>query len=164
MVPDDLPAGRIPRGPTDGLASPITWPREPRVLIIDNDVTNVRVLERILRRFGLSAITSTTDPFSAVPLFCSEEPDLVLLDLHMPHLDGFAVLDALLPLIPPHDYLPILVLTGDDHSTTRERALRKGATDFLGKPFDLPTVILRVRNLLQTRLLHLTLKELRSRT
>ena len=85
-------------------------------------------------------------------------PDLVLLDLHMPHVDGIAVLDRLGEVIAADDYLPILVLTGDSTSAARERALSHGAHDFISKPLNRTEVQLRVRNLLQTRSLHLQRK------
>ena len=86
------------------------------------------------------------------------QPDLVLLDLHMPHVDGVAALDQLATVIPEDDYLPILILTGDNTSEAKEKALSHGAHDFLSKPLNRTEVQLRVRNLLQTRQLHLQLK------
>ena len=76
----------------------------------------------------------------------------------MPHLDGFKVMDQLRPLIPDAVYLPILVLTGDHDPVIRQRALAAGAKDFLSKPFELTEVLLRIHNLLETRFLHLALK------
>ncbi len=83
------------------------------------------------------------------------KPDLILLDLHMPHVDGFAFLERIKPLIGEGDYLPILVLTADITQEAKKRALSLGAKDFLTKPFDTTEVLLRVRNLLETRALHL---------
>jgi len=81
-------------------------------------------------------------------------PDLVVLDLHMPHMDGFQIMESIRPHIPPNEYLPILVITGDRDSLVRERALSVGARDFLNKPFDVSEVLLRIKNLLETRVLH----------
>jgi two-component system NtrC family sensor kinase len=93
-----------------------------------------------------------------VPVFLEFQPDLILLDLHMPHVDGITVMDQLGEVIAKDDYLPILVLTGDSTSAARERALSHGAHDFVSKPLNRTEVQLRVRNLLQTRSLHLQRK------
>src|SRR5689334_19978875 len=105
------------------------WSREPRILIIDDEEANVRVLERILAHAGLGGVATETDSRRAVSLVQSHAPDLVLLDLHMPGLDGFRVLEALRDRGAPDDYLPILVLTGDGQPTAKQQALAAGATD-----------------------------------
>jgi diguanylate cyclase (GGDEF)-like protein len=92
-------------------------------------------------------------------LFDDMKPDLVMLDLHMPHLDGFAVLELLRSRLGPNEYLPILVLTADTSRETKERALANGAMDFLTKPLERTEVLLRTRNLLETRHLHLSLRD-----
>jgi len=132
--------------------------RQSRILIVEDEGTNVRVLERLLQHDGYSALVATTDSREAVSLFREFEPDLVLLDLHMPHLDGFQVMEELRPLVPREEYLPILMLTGDLTPAVRERALSAGARDFLTKPFEATEVLLRIRNLLETRFLHRQLK------
>ncbi|HEU4628463.1 MAG TPA: HD domain-containing phosphohydrolase [Gemmatimonadaceae bacterium] len=134
------------------------WHREPRILFIDDEQANVRLVERLLARQGYRDVTSTTDPRMAVPLMQSVAPDLVLLDLHMPGVDGFAVLEALRHAAAGDDYVPVVVLTGDGAVEAKRRALALGATDFIAKPFDLDEIALRIRNLLQTRLLHLALQ------
>jgi two-component system NtrC family sensor kinase len=91
-------------------------------------------------------------------MFHEVRPDLILLDLHMPHVDGLAAMDQLATVIPQDDYLPILVLTGDNTSEAKEKALSHGAHDFLSKPLNRTEVQLRVKNLLETRHLHLQLK------
>ena len=91
-------------------------------------------------------------------VFQEFQPDLILLDLHMPHVDGLAAMDLLGSVIPADDYLPVLVLTGDATSQAKATALSRGAHDFLSKPLNRTEVQLRVRNLLQTRHLHLQLK------
>ena len=78
----------------------------------------------------------------------------MLLDLHMPVLDGVAVLERLAEVAAPHSYLPVLVLTGDSSQQARRRALSKGAKDFVTKPFEVDEVLLRIRNLLETKYLH----------
>jgi len=91
-------------------------------------------------------------------MYAEFQPDLILLDLHMPGLDGFGVMETLKPLIPPESYVPVLVLTADITSEAKQRALANGAKDFLAKPFDVTEVLLRIRNLLETRVLYLELQ------
>lgn len=131
---------------------------QARILIIDDQEPNVRVLDRLLRRAGYERLRATTDPKQGVALAVEFEPDLVLLDLHMPELDGFDVLDALRAAHPPDEYLPVLVLTGDETRQVKQRALAAGAKDFLTKPFQPTETLLRIRNLLETRLLHMELR------
>ncbi len=131
--------------------------RDARILIVDDEPANVLLLERILKRDGYQQVRSTTDARRALPLFQELEPDLVLLDLRMPHMDGFAVMEQLRPRIPMDAYLPILVLTADITPMAKEKALSGGAKDFLTKPLDATEVLLRIRNLLETRFLHLEL-------
>ncbi|OLD76687.1 MAG: hypothetical protein AUG87_07685 [Candidatus Rokubacteria bacterium 13_1_20CM_4_70_14] len=125
-----------------------------RILIVDDESANVRLLERVLEREGYTHLRSTTDARQALPLYTESRPDLVLLDLAMPHVDGFQILEQIKPLVPPKAYLPVLVLTADITMETKRRALESGAKDFLTKPFDQVEVLLRIRNLLETRLLH----------
>jgi response regulator RpfG family c-di-GMP phosphodiesterase len=129
-----------------------------RILIVDDQEANVLLLESLLLREGYNNLLTTTDPRECLVLFETFQPDLLLLDLHMPHLDGFQVMEQLRPLIPPHSYLPVLVLTADVTPEVKQRALARGASDFLTKPFDTTEVLLRLRNLLQTRQLHLQLE------
>ena len=130
-----------------------------KILIVDDQEPNILLLEAVLTEYGYSNLTSTTDSRQALSLFLEQQPDLVLLDLQMPNLDGFAVLDQIAPRIPPDTYLPILILTADVSSEAKRRALAAGAKDFLSKPFDVTEIVLRIRNLLQTRLLHLQLRQ-----
>ncbi|HEY4129218.1 MAG TPA: EAL domain-containing protein [Gemmatimonadaceae bacterium] len=130
-----------------------------RILIIDDEQPNVRLLERLLLTGGFSEVSGTTNPRDAVGMFDDLRPDLVMLDLHMPHMDGFAVLAALRERIPVGEYLPIVVLTADTTREAKERALSEGAKDFLTKPLERTEVLLRTRNLLETRFLHLALKD-----
>ncbi len=123
-----------------------------RILIIDDEPTNVRLAQVVLQQAGFTDIEGTTDPTQAVGLFQSYNPDIVLLDLHMPTLDGFAVMAQLRPLVPEGTFLPILVLTADITPPAKIQALASGAKDFLTKPFDRTEVLLRVSNLLETRL------------
>jgi signal transduction histidine kinase len=133
--------------------------RQARVLIVDDEPSNVRLLERILELNGAPAIRATTDSRETLSIALEFEPDIVLLDLHMPHLDGFAVMELLKSAIPADCYLPILVLTADITAETKRRAFLAGAKDFLTKPLDHSEVVLRMKNLLENRFLHLELQE-----
>jgi two-component system NtrC family sensor kinase len=123
-----------------------------RILIVDDEPTNVRLLERLLTQGGYANVRSTTDSREARRLYEEFQPDLILLDLMMPHLDGVAVMQQL--PIPAGGYVPILVLTADVTAQAKERALSAGAKDFLTKPFDRTEVLLRIENLLHTRSLY----------
>ena len=100
-----------------------------KILIVDDQESNVRLLERLLQQAGYTTLQSTTDSRLVLPLFTEFRPDLILLDLMMPHLDGFAVMQALKVHIPAEDYLPILVLTADMSPDAKRQALQGGATD-----------------------------------
>jgi putative two-component system response regulator len=132
--------------------------RDARVLLVDDQELNLRVLKQTLERAGLGNITVTTDPFAVAPLVALHTPDLIVVDLHMPYLDGFAVMEGLRPQLDDAGYLPVLVLTADVTDEARRRALESGARDFLTKPIDPIEVILRTRNLLETRMLYLELE------
>ena len=130
-----------------------------RILIVDDEPSNVRLLERILEMSHAGAIRSTTDSREALPILLEFQPDIVLLDLNMPHLDGFAVMQQMKSAIGPEEYLPVLVLTADITPETKRRALGVGAKDFVTKPLDHTEVLLRIQNLLENRFLHLELRE-----
>jgi signal transduction histidine kinase len=129
------------------------------VLVIDDELPNVRLLERIVRRAGCRNCVSTTDSREALALFAEHEPDVILTDWLMPHHDGSAVIEQIRDAIGSEDYVPIVVLTADVNQATRRRALAVGATEFLTKPFDQLEVLLRVDNLLATRFAHLKVQE-----
>jgi putative two-component system response regulator len=128
------------------------------ILIVDDEPVNVLLLERILEESGFTSVFSTTDSTQTLALYKNLQPDLILLDLSMPFLDGFAVMEKLRENTLPGDYMPILVLTADITNETKQRALSSGAMDFLTKPFDVSEVLLRIKNLLHTRLLHLQIR------
>lgn len=124
------------------------------ILIIDDQPMNIRVLERTLRSLGgYSCITGVSDSRQALEEVATLQPDLIMLDLHMPHLDGYELLEQLKAHIGT-TILPIVVISADITTSAKQRALELGATDFLTKPFDPSEVILRVRNLLKLRSLH----------
>ena len=124
-----------------------------KILIIDDEPGNVRIFKRVLKGAGFDKVTSITDPLKAVETYQKFQPDLILLDLKMPELDGFGVMDAL-KKVETETYLPILVLTAQREDSARLRALESGAKDFLSKPFDVTEALTRIRNLLEVRLLH----------
>jgi putative two-component system response regulator len=142
-----------PTAPVDQLAV------DARLLIVDDHAENLRRLTRILTEAGYQSIHATTDPFEGIELYRTLPADLVLLDLHMPMLNGLAVLRELRVVTPPDAYVPIIMLTGDDSPEARRNALSMGAKDFITKPFHLSEVLLRIRNLLETRSLHRRLQD-----
>jgi len=139
----------LPNRPTD----------EARILIVDDEEPNIRLLEQILSTGGYTCVHSTSDSRQVLDLYREFEPDLILLDIKMPHLDGHQVLEQLGSVVPEDEYLPVLVLTSDGSTPTKRRALSGGAKDFLTKPFSSVEVRLRVQNLLETRFLHRTLRD-----
>lgn len=126
-------------------------------MVVDDEQSNIHLLKRLLAHGQCGDVTGITDPREAMACFHELQPDLILLDLHMPHMDGFAVLRALRAATATGEYLPVLMLTGDDDRAVREQALELGANDFVAKPFELSETLLRIRNLLETRRLHLVL-------
>jgi putative two-component system response regulator len=136
---------------------------DARVLVVDDQPSNILLLERILQREGFRHIRTTTDPREVLPLFAAFNPDILLLDLHMPHMDGFEVMRQLGAELGEDAFVPTVVLTADASRNARDIALRAGAHDFLTKPLDPTEVVLRVRNLLNTRLLHLRIADRNTR-
>jgi DNA-binding NtrC family response regulator len=128
-----------------------------KILIVDDLESEVRLLARTLEDAGYTSVTTTTDPTQVCALHREHRYDLILLDLLMPGMDGFQVMEALNE-IEADSYLPVLVLTAlPEHKL---RALRAGARDFLSKPLDLAEVTARVHNMLEVRLLHLKTRRL----
>ena len=122
-----------------------------KVLIVDDQEANILLLERVLGGAGYDSIMSTRDPTEVCELHLKNHYDLILLDLQMPILDGFQVMERLKE-IEPGGYLPVLVITAQPGH--KLRALQAGARDFISKPFELPEVLARVHNMLEVRLLH----------
>jgi putative two-component system response regulator len=123
------------------------------ILLVDDQIINIKLLEKMLRQAGYSSIFSTTDARDVQTLYFDNEIDLILLDIRMPHMDGFEVMGQLQAAIED-DYLPVLVVTAELTSQTREKALGTGAKDFITKPFDQSEVLQRIHNMLEVRLLH----------
>src|SRR5207249_4785724 len=128
------------------------------VLVVDDEPANVALLAQLLMRVGVAQVHTSVDPRQALGMYEALRPDLVLLDLHMPGMDGLALMAAIARSTDPDDVVPVVILTADSTAPARERALAAGASDFLTKPFDLTEVELRARNLLQTRALHSRLR------
>lgn len=124
-----------------------------KILIVDDDNVSVNLLAETLKKAGYRNITSTTDSRQAAKLYAQIRPDLLALDLNMPYLTGFDVM-AQLKEIETTNYLPIIVLSGEDNQQTRFKALQSGAKEFLDKPYDRVEVLLRINNLIEVRLLH----------
>ena len=127
--------------------------KNSNILIVDDQVANIELLAGFLEMEGYTNIKTETDPRKVVHHFKHFAPDLILLDLAMPYLSGFDVLEKLQPLFSDHSFVPILVLTADITKTAKQRALSEGASDFLTKPFDLVETGLRIKNLLFTKYL-----------
>lgn len=144
MTAGDPPAAAMKRSP-----------KEARILIVDDTVANTALLTNMLGRIGYTNLRHTTDSREVLTLTAELQPDLIILDLMMPHLDGFAVMQQLDAAAQGDNYLPILVLTADITPATKRKALAAGATDFLHKPFDASEIFMRIRNLLHARFLHL---------
>ncbi|HEY1189840.1 MAG TPA: response regulator, partial [Gemmata sp.] len=129
-----------------------------RILVVDDSESNASLIIGILRVSGYTSYRAVTDSRQVLETVQEYRPDLVILDLQMPYLDGFAVLDLLRPVLAQDPFLPVLVITGDVQPQSRRLALASGAKDFLSKPLDVAEVALRVRNLLETRMLYQQLR------
>jgi CheY-like chemotaxis protein len=162
-VPGTQAAGPIdPRAADPRAADPrAADPGACTILLVDDEEANLDLLGAVLRPRGYRNLVRVSDAREAAAAFEAARPDLVLLDLHMPHRSGFEVLADLAARIPEGEFLPVLVLTADVTPQARERALAGGAHDFVLKPFDRTEVLLRVRNLLHARRLHLAQRHAR---
>jgi PleD family two-component response regulator len=155
MMHPDTRSDDLNRAPGRPPVDPATL-RAARVVIVDDQESNVTLLERMLDQAGYVNVASTTDSSQAVELCARTSPDLVLLDLLMPEPDGFEVMEGLQPLVE-QGWFPILVLTADVSPDAMRRALASGAKDFVTKPFDRIEVLLRIENLLEARFMQLAL-------
>jgi len=139
-------------------SKPLTRERPAKILVIDDQEQNIRLLTRILEKDGYEHVRWTTNAAEALPIYAEFNPDLVLLDVHMREKDGFQVLEE----IVAHNgrsHVPVLMITADDSADVKRRALALGAKDFVGKPFDSAEVLLRIRNLLETQFLYQRLRD-----
>jgi putative two-component system response regulator len=136
-----------------------------RILIVDDEPSKIKLLETALRRSDFTDISSTTDARRALPVFREFKPDVLLIDLLMPQLDGLTIMQQLLSRLEQREYLPIIITTPNLTPEMRRRALEHGAKDFLPEPFDPDELPLRIRNLLQVRELNAQLEtRVKSRT
>jgi len=131
---------------------------DARILIVDDEFANVHLLQRYLTGEGFANVRCISDSRQALGAYLEFKPDIVLLDLHMPYFDGFAVIQQFHDSTASGDYIPVVVLTADITNEAKQRALSSGAKDFLNKPLDLTEVLLRVRNLVETRMMHLEIR------
>lgn len=132
---------------------------DARILVVDDEYSNVRLLERLLGSAGYEIVVGATDPRQVPELCRAFQPDLILLDLRMPHLDGITVLEQITLETAEDEFRPVIILTSDDSRQAKERAFSAGAIDFLNKPFQPIEILLRIRNLLRTRRLQQELRE-----
>ena len=133
------------------MPSPEFDPTCARLLVVDDLQENIVLLQALLEQSGYTQVMATSDPRRVVPMHDEFRFDLILLDLQMPGMDGFEVMEALREL-EPEGYLPVLVITG--HPGLKLRAIEAGARDFVSKPFDMVELQARIRNLLLVRLLY----------
>jgi len=129
-----------------------------KILIVDDDAYNTQLFEKILDVNGYRNFRSTNDPRGVLAMFIEYEPDLLVLDLMMPHLDGFQVMNLIGALVG-EEYFPILVVTAVGSREARRQALARGAMDFMEKPFEADELCLRINNLIRVRLLQQALQE-----
>ncbi|HEX6559676.1 MAG TPA: HD domain-containing phosphohydrolase [Longimicrobiales bacterium] len=132
--------------------------RRARILVVDDDASNLNVLTRILQRAGFTNVVGIRESRAIKETVLSVNPDLVMLDMHMPGANGIDLIAEIGACAGPSNYLPVLVVTGDASESTRDAALTAGARDFITKPYQTTEVVLRVRNLIETRLLHVQLQ------
>src|SRR5579871_698380 len=126
-----------------------------KILVVDDKDANIRLIEGMLRVAGYTCVHSTTDPNEVCELHRQNRYDLILLDLQMPVMDGFQVMECLKE-VEGDGYLPVLVITAQPGH--KLRALEAGAKDFVSKPFEMAELRARVRNILEVRLLHMGMK------
>lgn len=125
-----------------------------KILVVDDTEANLIYLKSLLKLSGFTAVTCISDSRKVLEYVSENEPDIILLDLMMPYLSGFDIMDSLSEIMEQTSYLPILVLTADTTQESKQKALASGAHDFLHKPLDSTEVIQRTQNLLHTRYLH----------
>ena len=133
--------------------TPLQTPSDARILAIDDEPANLALVEAVLMREGYRHVAALSEPRDAAERHLAFQPDLVLLDLMMPSIDGYALLDSLGRLTRADDLVPIMVLTADTSIEAKRRALALGARDIVTKPFDVFEFALRVANLIELRMM-----------
>lgn len=131
----------------------VTESLKANILIVDDEPVNIMLLEKILATRGYSNIVSTTDPTQTLPLYLEHKSDLILLDINMPVMDGYAVMEQLNAEVGKN-LVPILVLTAQHTQSFRQRALDNGALDYVTKPFNAEELLSRVHNMLEVQMAH----------
>lgn len=132
---------------------------DAKILVVDDLESNTFFLERILKNAGYKNIERVHDARQVVAVFTMFQPDVVLLDLRMPHMDGLEVMERLMPTMSDEVPVPIIMLTADTDPKKKNRAFELGVRDFIHKPFDLTEVRYRIKNQLETRALHLMMSD-----
>ena len=127
--------------------------RNAKILLVDDERSCTNLMRSMLEGAGYTHVHATNDPREAAKLYASLRPDIVVLDLNMPKLDGFGVLSELAS-VEQEAWLPVLVVSGEDASAVLLKCLESGARDFVGKPYQRVEVLTRIRNMLEVRLLH----------
>ena len=138
------------------MSTPLAWPRDPEILVIEDEDAVATAIVRLLRLRGLHHVTIETDPWRAINRYRPTEPDLMLIDLHMPGVDTFEAIRSLRLIAAPQPHLPVLAMSGDSTNANRDKALAAGATDFIAKPFTISELGDRIARLLDRRLEALT--------
>jgi putative two-component system response regulator len=158
--------GRAPAQIEGGFASRLAAQGAPltvgRILVVEDERHTRAAIQRALQGLGFRDVVVCASGEEALVAVVEDPPDLMVLDLHLPGMDGFGVLEALRPLLGGDGFLPVLVVTGEQAWEHRQRALRMGAKDLLHKPFDVAELGARVLNLMETRKLHLQLRDANS--
>lgn len=126
---------------------------DARILVVDDEPLNVNLLVKLLERADVGTVRGVTRSAEVMDAIAAFDPDVVLLDLHMPAPDGWTLLEMIRRITPQDDYLPVIVLTADVSDEAQERALSMGAADFVTKPFSAVEVVLRVKTQIRVRLL-----------
>lgn len=132
---------------------------DAKIAVVDDDEPTLKFAQQILQVAGYTDVKLIQDPRLAVDVIAGEGADLVFLDVRMPHMDGYEVLERLIRKLGPDTFVPILMCTSDNSQEARQRALKLGANDFITKPYDQTEMVLRVRNFLRMRSMHLSIVE-----
>jgi len=130
-----------------------------KILLVDDEIGNLKILKRMLNKVGYQNILTAQGGQEGVDLYTEEQPDLMVLDLKMPGLNGFEVMSCLKGRSLVDSYHPIIALTAQQDEETRLAALESGAKDFIAKPFDLTEILARINNMLEVRMLHNEIRE-----
>ncbi len=129
--------------------------KSAKILIIDDEESNLKLAKQVLQHAGYQGVTTLLDSRQAIETIVTSPPDLVLLDVHMPHFDGYEILAGIAKKLPEDSFTPVVMCTSDNSVASRQRALQLGAIDFIVKPFEQTELLLRVHNFLRMRYLHL---------